>query len=130
MRSHRQRSDSLLQRQHVSSRDGVSVDEGEKLLEDAEEGPVRQHTDALLHLKTAVSDGPPVQHAQQTQMNTLTLGQTLAAIRLIELYGSTVHLNTSTFTCHHMTFSLKPLTRFLLERHNRASLCFITDDDI
>lgn len=32
--------DSLLQREDLSSRDGVSVDEGEELLEDAEEGPV------------------------------------------------------------------------------------------
>lgn len=31
---------SLFQREDLSSRDGVSVDKGEELLEDAEEGPV------------------------------------------------------------------------------------------
>ena len=53
--------------------DGVAVDEGQKLLEDAEEGPVGEHAHALLHLQHAVGDGTPVHHAQQAQAHALPL---------------------------------------------------------
>lgn len=91
---------SLLQRQHVRPRDRVSVYEGEELLEDAEEGPVRQNADALLDLHAAVGDGPAVHDAQQTQTHTLPLGQRLAWVRLVELDRCTVHLNTQ--SCDHI----------------------------
>lgn len=83
---------SLLQRKDLSSGDGVSVDEGEELLEDAEEGPVRQDADALLHLQAAAADGPAVHHAEQTQADALLLRQQLLREGLVELDGSTVDL--------------------------------------
>lgn len=86
--------DSLLQREDLSSRDGVSVDEGEELLEDAEEGPVGQDADALLHLQAAAGDGPPVHHAEQTQPHALLLRQQLLLEGLVELDGGAVDLRT------------------------------------
>ncbi len=61
----------------MRSGDGVSVDEGEELLEDSEEGPVGEDTDALLHLQAAVGDGSPVDHAEQPEPHALPLGQQL-----------------------------------------------------
>lgn len=83
---------SLLQREDLSSRNGVSVDEGEELLEDAEEGPVRQDADALLHLQAAVGDGPAVHHAEEPQPHALPLRQQLLLQRLVELDGGAVNL--------------------------------------
>lgn len=53
--------------------DRISVDKGEELLEDGEEGPVGQHADALLHLQAAAADWPPVNHAEQSQSDALPL---------------------------------------------------------
>ena len=83
---------SLFQGQHVRTGDGVAVDEGEKLLEDGEEGPVGEHADALLHLHRAAGDGPPVHHAHQAQAHALPLRQRLPRVRLVELDGGAVHL--------------------------------------
>lgn len=83
---------SLFQREDLSSRDGVSVDKGEELLEDAEEGPVRQDADALLHLQAAVGDRPPVHHAEKPQPHALPLRQQLLLERLVELDGGTINL--------------------------------------
>lgn len=72
--------------------DGVSVDEGEELLEDGEEGPVGQHADALLHLQAAAADWPPVDHAEQPQGDALPLRQQLRGEGLVELDGGAIHL--------------------------------------
>lgn len=72
--------------------DGVSVDEGEELLEDGEERPVGEDTDALLGVETAAVDGPPVHHAEQTEPDVLPLRQKLLGERLVELDGSAVNL--------------------------------------
>ena len=72
--------------------DGVSVDEGEKLLEDGEEGPVGEDADALLHLQGAVGDGPAVDHTEQAQPHALSLRQQLPGEGLIELDGCSVDL--------------------------------------
>lgn len=76
----------------MRTRDGVSVHEGEKLLEDGEERPVREDADALLHLQAAVGDRAPVDHAQQPQANALTLREQLAVEGLVELDGGAVNL--------------------------------------
>lgn len=76
----------------MGSGDGVSVDEGEELLEDGEKGPVGENTHALLHLQGAVGDRPPVHHAHQAQTDALPLREALPWERLIELDGSTVNL--------------------------------------
>lgn len=76
----------------MGSGDGVSVDEGEELLEDGEEGPVGEDTDALLHLQAAVGDRPPVDHAQQPEPHALPLRQQLPGERLVELDGRSVNL--------------------------------------
>lgn len=82
----------LLQRQDVRSRDGVSVDEGQELLEEGEEGPVGQDADALLDVEAAAADGTPVHHAEQTQLDALPLRQEVPAERLVELDGGAVNL--------------------------------------
>lgn len=76
----------------MGSGDGVSVDEGEELLEDGEEGPVGEDTDALLHLQAAVGDRPPVDHAEQPEPHALPLRQQLPGERLVELDGCSVNL--------------------------------------
>lgn len=76
----------------MRSGDGVSVDEGEELLEDVEEGPVREDADALLHLQAAVGDRPPVDHAEQPEPHALPLRQQLPGERLVELDGGSVNL--------------------------------------
>lgn len=76
----------------MGSGDGVSVDKGEELLEDGEERPVGQDADALLHLKAAVGDRPPVDHAQQTEPHALPLRQQVPGERLVELDGCAVNL--------------------------------------
>ncbi len=81
----------------MRSGDGVSVDEGEELLEDSEEGPVGEDTDALLHLQAAVGDGSPVDHAEQPEPHALPLGQQLPGEWLVELDGCSVNLEES----HH-----------------------------
>lgn len=82
----------LLQRQDVRSRDGVSVDEGQKLLEDGEEGPVGEDADALLPVDAAAANGPPVHHAEQAQPDALPLRQQLPGERLVELEGGAINL--------------------------------------
>ena len=82
----------LLERQDVRPGDGVSVDEGEELLEDGEERPVGQDADALLHLQAAVGDGPPVDHAEQAEPDALPLRQQLPGERLVELDGGAINL--------------------------------------
>lgn len=76
----------------MRSGDGVSVDEGEELLEDGEEGPVGEDADALLHLQAAVCDRPPVDHAEQPEPHALPLRQQLPGERLVELDGCSVNL--------------------------------------
>lgn len=75
-------------------RDGVSVNEGEELLEDGEEGPVGQDADALLHLEAAVGDGPSVDDAEEAEPHALSLRQQLAGKRLVELDGCSINLQT------------------------------------
>lgn len=76
----------------MGSGDGVSVDEGEELLENVEEGPLRQDTDALLDLQAAVGDGSAVDHAEQAEPDALPLRQQLSREGLVELDGCSVHL--------------------------------------
>lgn len=82
----------LLERQDVRPGDGVSVDEGEELLEDGEEGPVGEDADALLHLQAAAGDGPPVHDAEQPEPDALPLRQQLPGERLVELDRCSVNL--------------------------------------
>lgn len=83
---------SLFQGQHVWTGDGVTVDKGEKLLEDGEEGPVREHAHTLLDLHRPAGDGPPVHYAYQAKTHPLSLRQSLPWVRLVELDGRAVHL--------------------------------------
>lgn len=76
----------------MGSGDRVSVDEGEELLEDGEEGPVGEDADALLHLQAAVGDRPPVDYAEQPEPHALPLRQQLPGERLVELDGCSVNL--------------------------------------
>lgn len=76
----------------MRTRDGVTVDKGEKLLEDGEEGPVGEHAHALLDLHRPAGDGPPVHHAYQAETHPLPLRQSLPGVRLVELDGRAVHL--------------------------------------
>lgn len=97
--------------------DGVSVDEGEELLEDGEERPVGEDADALLHLQAAAGDGPAVDHAEQTEPHALPLRQQLSGERLVELDGCSVNLQgqqrasqTATNTWSRASLKLQPLT--------------------
>lgn len=83
---------SLLNGQHMRSRDGVAIDEGEKLLEDSEEWPVGEHTHTLLHLHRAVSDGSAVHNADQPEPHSLPFRQSLPWVCFIELDSSSIHL--------------------------------------
>lgn len=76
----------------MRSRDGVSVDEGEELLEDGEEGPVGEDADALLYVEAAAADWPAVHHAEQTEPDALPLRQQLSGEGLVELERGTVDL--------------------------------------
>lgn len=76
----------------MRSRDGVAIDEGEKLLEDGEERPVGEHTHALLHLHCTVSDGSAVHDTDQPQPHSLPFGHSLPWVRLVELDSSSIHL--------------------------------------
>lgn len=76
----------------MRSRDGVAIDEGEKLLEDGEERPVGEHTHALLHLHHAVSDGSVVHNTDQPEPQPLSFRESLPWVRLVELDSSSIHL--------------------------------------
>lgn len=104
--------DGLLQRQDVRSRDGVSVDEGQELLEDGEEGPVGQDADALLDVDTSAADGTPVHHAEQTQLEALPLRQQVPAERLVELDGGAVNLRDTSQDLHFLQTKVKTKSAF------------------
>lgn len=110
--------------------DGVSVDEGEELLEDGEEGPVREDADARLHLQAAVGDGPPVDDAQQTEADALPLRQQLSAERLVKLDGGAVNLqgrskDGDVTAVHELGASLR--FRGRTERRARCSVWFLSN---
>lgn len=83
---------SLLNGQHMRSRDGVAIDEGEKLLEDSEERPVGEHAHTLFHLHCAVGDGSAVHNTDQPETHSLPFRQSLPWVRFIELDSSSIHL--------------------------------------
>lgn len=76
----------------MRSRDGVTIDEGKKLLEDGEKWPVREHTHALFHLHCAVGDRSAVHNTDQPKPHPLPFRQSLPWVRLVELDRSSVHL--------------------------------------
>lgn len=76
----------------MRSRDGVTIDESQKLLEDGEERPMREYTHALLHLHCTVGDWPAVDNTDQPESYPLPFRQSLPWVCLIELDSSSIHL--------------------------------------
>lgn len=91
----------------MRARDGVAIQECEKLAESVKEGPVGKQTDALVGVDHALSCGAVYDchrgigggggglvwiRDQEAQLGALLISQTLLRVGLIELNGSTVHL--------------------------------------
>lgn len=90
----------------MRARDGVAIQECEKLAESVKEGPVGKQTDALVGVDQALSCGAVGDchrgiggggglvwiREQEAQLGALLISQTVLRVGLIELNGSTVHL--------------------------------------
>ncbi len=111
---------SLLDGQGVRARDGVAIEECEELAESVKEGPVRKQTDTLVGVDRAWGVSAAVGgchrsvggrgfvwiRAQETQLGALLISQTLRRVGLIELNGSTIHLQQGTSCITSITDSV------------------------
>lgn len=92
---------SLLNWQSVWTRDGVSVEEGEEVLERVEEGPVRKKADAFVGVDGHRSIRPePV--TQKTQLRPLLVSQMFLWVGLIKLNGSSINLPLENIPINHL----------------------------